>query len=111
MKSERMERRRFLKGTLGAASLVAISGCNNFTQSSWFPGILGKAEQLTETVQRAITPRDALAKEYGATDISTIFPANGNTDPGTEDYAEHVAQSFSEWTLEVSGLVQTPRSW
>ena len=112
MKSERaMERRRFLKGTLGAASLVAISGCDNLTQSSWFPSILSKAERWTETVQRAVTPKDALAKEYGVADISKIFPANGNTDPGTEQYAEHVARSFSGWMLEVVGLVQVPRSW
>jgi DMSO/TMAO reductase YedYZ molybdopterin-dependent catalytic subunit len=112
MKSERaMERRQFLKGTLGAASLVALSGCDNLTQSSWFPSILNKAERLTEAVQRAITPRDALAKAYSEADISKIFPANGNTDPGTEQYAEHVAQNFSEWMLEVVGLVQVPRSW
>ena len=106
-----MERRRFLKGALGAASLVALSGCDNLTQSSWFPSILSKAERLTEAVQRAVTPKDALAKEYGVADISKIFPANGNTDPGTEQYAEHVAQSFSGWMLEVVGLVQVPRSW
>lgn len=57
-----MERRQFLKGTVGAASLVALSGCDNLTQSSWLPNILSKAEQLTEVVQRAVTPRDALAK-------------------------------------------------
>lgn len=106
-----MERRRFLKGTAGVASLVALSGCDNLTQSSWFPSILSKAERLTEAAQRAITPRDALAKEYKETDISKVFPANGNTDPGTEAYAEHVAQSFSGWMLEVVGLVQVPRSW
>ena len=112
MKHERaMERRRFLKGTLGAASLVALSGCDNLTQSSWFPAILSKAERWTETAQRAITPQNALAKEYGEADISKIFPVNGNTDPGTEQYAQHVAQNFSEWTLDVVGLVQMPRSW
>lgn len=112
MKPERaMERRRFLKGTLGAASWVALSGCDNLTQSSWFPTILGKAERLTEAVQRAVTPRDALAREYGEGDISTVFPANGNTDPGTEQYADQAAQNFSGWTLEVVGLVRTPRSW
>ena len=112
MKSERaMERRRFLKGTLGAVSLVALSGCDNLTQSSWFPSILSKAEQWAETVQRAVTPKDALAKEYSEADISKIFPANGNTDPGTELYAEHVTRSFSGWMLEVVGLVQVPRSW
>ncbi len=106
-----MERRQFLKGTVGAASLVALSGCDNLTQSSWLPNILSKAEQLTEVVQRAVTPRDALAKEYGASDISKVFPANGNTDPGTQDYAEHVTKQFSGWTVEVVGLVKTPRSW
>lgn len=106
-----MERREFLKGTVGAMSLVALSGCDNLTQSSWFPPILSKAERLTEAVQRSITPKDALAKEYVAADISKIFPANGNTDPGTAEYAEHVAQNFSEWTLELVGMVQVPRSW
>ena len=112
MKHERaMERRGFLKGTLGAASLVTLAGCDNLTQSNWFPSILSKAEKLTERVQRAVTPTNALAREYGDADISTVFPANGNTDPGTEDYAEHVAKNFSEWTVEVGGLVQTPMSW
>lgn len=106
-----MERRRFLKGTLGAASLMALSGCDNVTQNSWFPAVLKKAERLTEAVQRSITPKNALAKEYVAADISKIFPANGNTDPGTVEYAEHVARNFSEWTLELVGMVQVPRSW
>lgn len=112
MKHERaIERRRFLKGTLGGASLIALSGCDNLTRNSWFPSILNKAERLTEAVQRSVTPRDALAKEYSTADISKMFPANGNTDPGTETYVRHVTQNFSEWTLEVVGLVQTPRSW
>ena len=111
MKPDRIERRRFLKGTLGAASLVALAGCDNLAQSAWFPSLLRKAETLTEAAQRAVTPKDALAKEYGEADISTVFPANGNTDPGTEEYAEHRAQKFSEWTLEVVGLVKTPGSW
>lgn len=112
MKHERvMERRRFLTGAVGAASLVAFSGCDNLTQSSWFPAILNKVERLTELVQRAVTPRDALAKEYDEADISAVFPANGNTDPGTEAYAEHVGRNFSGWMLEVIGLVKAPRSW
>ncbi|MBH0179351.1 MAG: molybdopterin-dependent oxidoreductase [Nitrospira sp.] len=106
-----LERRGFLKGTVGAASLVALSGCDNLTRSSWFPSILRSTEKLTETVQRAVTPRSALAHEYRDADISTIFPANGNTDPGTDTYAEHLMQVFSEWMLEVSGLVDRPRSW
>ena len=112
MKHDRaMERRQFLKGTLGAAGLIALAGCDNLSQGSWFPSLLSRAEKLTEGVQRAITPMNALAKEYAEADISTVFPANGNTDPGTADYAEHMTRDFSEWMIEVGGLVQTPMSW
>lgn len=106
-----MERRQFLKGTLGAASLVALAGCDNLTQSSWFPSILHKTEKLTDRVQRAITPVNALAKEYTEADLSAVFPANGSTDPGTDDYADHVEKNFTQWNLKISGLVQTPMSW
>lgn len=109
MKQERaMARRGFLKGTVGAASLMALAGCDNLTQSSWFPGILQKAQGLTETVQRAITPANAMAKEYSEADISAVFPANGNTDPGTQDYAESVQNNFTDWDLVIDGLVTTP---
>jgi len=112
MKHERaMERRQFLKGTVGAASLIALVGCDNLTQSTWFTSILNKTEKLTEGVQRAVTPANALAKEYGESDISRVFPANGNTDPGTVAYAKHVSQNFAEWSLDIVGLVQTPMSW
>ena len=106
-----MKRRQFLKGTLGAASLVALAGCDNLTQSRWFPPILNKAEKLTELVQRAISPANALAREYRESDVSRVFPANGNIDPGTTDYAAHVEQNFTEWNLEIAGLVQTPMRW
>lgn len=109
MKHERaMERRGFLKCTVGAASLLALAGCDNLNQSSWFPSILQKAERLTEGIQRAITPASAMAKEYGEADISRVFPANGNTDPGTQDYTEMAQSSFANWEVLIDGLVTTP---
>lgn len=103
-----MKRRQFLKGTVGAASLFALAGCDNLTRSSWFPGILNKAQSLTEAVQRAITPANAMAKEYSESDISKVFPANGNTDPGTEDYADMAQNSFADWDVMIDGLVTMP---
>ncbi|HLZ36013.1 MAG TPA: molybdopterin-dependent oxidoreductase [Nitrospira sp.] len=112
MKHERaMDRRGFLKGTAGAASLIALAGCDNLTQSSWFPGILNKAEKLTDLAQRAITPANAMAKEYGEADISAVFPANGNTDPGTQDYVEMARNNFSDWDVMIDGLVMTPTTF
>jgi len=112
MKQERaMARRGFLKATVGAASLVALAGCDNLTQSSWFPGILQKAQGLTETAQWAITPANAMAKEYNEADISALFPANGNTDPGTQDYADMAQSNFAGWDVSIDGLVKTPMSY
>lgn len=109
MKHERaMERRGFLKGSVGAASLLALGGCDNLTHSSWFPGILNKAERLSDLIQRAVTPANALAKEYSEADVSKVFPANGNTDPGTEEYHEMAQADFAEWYVMIDGLVTTP---
>lgn len=102
-----MKRRQFLKGALGTASLVALAGCDNLTQSQWFPAILNKAEKLTELAQRTITPAGALAKEYREADISAVFPANGNTDPGTQDYADMARNNFADWNVRIDGLVTT----
>jgi DMSO/TMAO reductase YedYZ molybdopterin-dependent catalytic subunit len=109
--STAVARRQFLKGIVGTASLCALAGCDNLTQSSWFPAVLSRTEQLTDRAQRTLTPRDALAKEYTEADLSRVFPANGNTDPGTAVYAAHVAADFADWTLEITGLVQSPMSW
>jgi len=103
-----MKRRQFLKGAAGAASLVALAGCDNLTQSSWFPRLIQSTEQLTELAQRAVTPAGALAKEYRETDISAVFPANGNTDPGTQDYVEMAQNNFADWAVLIDGLVTTP---
>lgn len=106
-----MLRRQFLKGAMGGAGLMAAAGCDNLTQSRWFPGLLSQAEKLTDLVQRAVTPATALAKEYREADISAQFPANGNTDPGTEAYAATAAAGFTDWTLAILGLVRTPAEW
>jgi DMSO/TMAO reductase YedYZ molybdopterin-dependent catalytic subunit len=109
MEHKRMlERRQFLKGAAGAASLMALAGCDSLTQSNWFPSILQKTEKLTDLVQRAVTPVNAMAKEYGEADISKVFPANGNTDPGTQDYAEMAQNNFAGWDVMIDGLVTTP---
>jgi DMSO/TMAO reductase YedYZ molybdopterin-dependent catalytic subunit len=103
-----MKRRQFLKGAAGAASLVVLAGCDNVTRSGWFPRLLQSAEKLTSVVQGAVTPADALAKEYTESDISAIFPANGNTDPGTQVYHAKAQNEFADWNLLIDGLVTTP---
>lgn len=108
LERQSMKRRQFFKVTVGAAAVATLAGCDNLSKGSWFPGILNKAEKLTDLVQRVVTPAGALAKEYGEADISRVFPANGNSDPGTQEYADMAKADFAEWTLAVDGLVATP---
>lgn len=103
-----IDRRRLLARALYTAGFLALGGCDNLTRSSWFTDLLGKTEGLTRRAQRALTPRDALAKEYTEADLSVVFPANGNTEPGSELYQKLAANNFGDWQLEIGGLVGRP---
>jgi DMSO/TMAO reductase YedYZ molybdopterin-dependent catalytic subunit len=108
---QKVKRRQLLKGALGATGVIALAGCDKLTQSGWFPELLSQAEKLTELVQRAVTPASAMAKEYSEADISAVFPANGNIDPGTQDYAEMVREEFARWEVRIDGLVEAPTAF
>ena len=100
-------RRRFIAaGTSG----LLLSACDRLNNSVRFRGILRSAERLTQNTQRLITPRDALAREYGEADMSPVFRSNGTRMPGGEDYARHLAENFANWRLAVDGLVARPLS-
>jgi DMSO/TMAO reductase YedYZ molybdopterin-dependent catalytic subunit len=73
--------------------------------------MLGHTEALTERVQRALTPRNALAQEYAESEISAVFPANGNSDPATEEYVQMAQQHFANWRLGIHGLVEKPANF
>ena len=106
-----LDRRQFLKGAFGTAGVLALSGCDNLSRSHWFRELLGHTETLTERVHRAFTPGNALAREYQEADISAVFPANGNIDPGTDDYKHMAGNNFAEWRVPVTGLVSMPAEW
>jgi DMSO/TMAO reductase YedYZ molybdopterin-dependent catalytic subunit len=101
-------RRRWLQRALIAMSGVALSACDKLSQSKAVNSTLDRAEGLTRGVQRLLLGRHALAPEYSASDISQAFRANGTTDPGTDEYNEHVKTGFANWRLEVGGLVEHP---
>jgi DMSO/TMAO reductase YedYZ molybdopterin-dependent catalytic subunit len=102
-----IDRRRFV---LTGASGLLLGGCDRLTNSEGFRGVLRSAEKLTMASQRLISPRDALAREYGEADMSPIFRSNGTRMPGGDDYARHVAEQFANWRLTVDGLVARPVS-
>ena len=106
----RLTRRRLI-GSLGAgAGGLLLSGCDKINASPTVQSLLGLGEKATFKAQRIVSDRAALAPEYSAADMSPVFRTNGNRDPGTPEYAAHVANGFADWRLAVDGLVANPLS-
>jgi DMSO/TMAO reductase YedYZ molybdopterin-dependent catalytic subunit len=111
MSKEGIDRRRFIARMFQVTSLSFLAGCDRLSRSEWFSRLLGSAEGLTHGVQRLITPRMAMAREYTEADLSPVFPTNGTTNPGTEEYTALVNNNFAGWRLKVSGLVERPSNF
>ncbi|TAK09841.1 MAG: molybdopterin-binding protein [Candidatus Manganitrophaceae bacterium] len=103
-----LDRRRFLVRAAQLSGLFLLAGCENLSRKPWFEGLLSSAEGVTRRVQRLITPRKAMAREFTEADLSPVFPVNGTSDPDTEEYLALAQNNFSGWQLEVGGLVETP---
>ncbi|HSE57682.1 MAG TPA: molybdopterin-dependent oxidoreductase [Nitrospiraceae bacterium] len=106
-----LNRRRFLTRSLQAAGLFALAGCDGLSGQEGVRRFLGKTERVTDRVQRALTPKAAMAKEYREADLSPVFPANGNTDPNNRLYDALASEDFRNWRLMVTGLVEKPASF
>ena len=92
----------------GAAGLVA--GCDAVGRSPAAKSILSVADDTHKFLQRSISSRTALAREFSPEQMSPRFRVNGNANADTPEYAAHVATRFADWRLQVDGLVARPLS-
>ena len=99
-----LTRRTLLLG--GAGTLLA--GCDKLNDSEGFRGVLRAGEGLSMRAQRLISSREAMAREFGAADMSPVFRSNGTANPNTPDYNRLAAGQFADWRLTVDGLVRRP---
>jgi len=99
-------RRGILASLLGGMA----AGCTKVAQSGPGGRLLAAVEDWNRTVQRALSKRTALAREFTRADISASFRGNGTRDPGTPAYQAHVASGFADWRLAIEGLVDRPLS-
>ncbi len=109
----KLNRRRFLTGAALGTSGIAMSGCkvlDGFGPDSAVRNVLEGANNLTYRVQRFLAGRDSLAQEFTAADIRQPQRPNGVTSPEDDDYKALLANNFSDWKLEVGGLVENPLS-
>jgi DMSO/TMAO reductase YedYZ molybdopterin-dependent catalytic subunit len=73
-------------------------------------GIYGVGETLTYAAQRLLMSRHSLAREFDRSQISRVFPINGDP-PQDETYQQLLARNFQDWRLTVDGLVAHPSSF
>ena len=99
-------RRGIIGGLLGGL----VAGCTKIGHSGPGASLLATVEEWNLAIQRVLTKRTALAREFSVEDISPVFRGNGSIAPGTPAYAAHTASGFTDWLLAVDGLVERPLS-
>lgn len=109
-----MNRRRFIGIGTASLSSIALGGCDLFDglgdRSSSARDFLEKANDLTYRVQRLLIG-DALAPEYSESEIRQPMRPNGSTNPQTDAYLALKTNDFADYKLNVTGLVETPKSY
>ncbi len=93
-----------------AATLPFLSACDAINEAPAVRKILSMGEEMNRASQRALTDRDALAREFSRADLSPFFRPNGTRLPPGAAYAGHVATGFGDWRIKVGGLVTKPLS-
>lgn len=109
-----LSRRKFLIGAAIGATVPVLSGCDvldGHSTGSTVRSVLESANSLTCRVQRMLAGRDALAQEFSEADIRQPQRPNGTTAPEDESYKTLLSRNFSDWKLEVGGLVENPVSF
>lgn len=105
-----ISRRQMLAGLVSGATTLLLAGCDRMTQSESFGTVLRNTEKLTMAGQRLLIGRQSLAREYTVADLSPVFRANGTQAPDSEEYNRLLENAFTDWRLQVDGLVQQPLS-
>lgn len=103
-----IDRRRLLLGSAAGLATLLLGGCDRLSTSPSVQRTLDTAESVNRWLQRLISGRDALAREYAESDISAQFRANGSTDPDDPAYRALAANGFADWRLAVRGRVRRP---
>ncbi|MCO6958942.1 molybdopterin-dependent oxidoreductase, partial [Pseudomonas aeruginosa] len=105
-----LPRRRFLAAAAGLAGSSLLAGCDRFAATGTGRRVLRAGEDANLFVQRLLLSPDYLAREFPDSEISPWFKPNGTIDPIDKPYKAMAARKFSDFKLEVDGLVDKPLS-
>jgi len=109
-----LSRRRLITAGFGVAGVSGLAAAYRIaSRYGLIPpdhgGIYGIGETLTYASQRILMSRHSLAREFNRSEISKVFPVNGNP-PQNPAYQRLLRQGFASWRLVVDGLVSNPLS-
>jgi DMSO/TMAO reductase YedYZ molybdopterin-dependent catalytic subunit len=104
----KLTRRGLMTRLLAGASVAVLIGCDKLSRTAWLPRVLGLGEKATYKIQRLVLPRKAMAQEFPATDLSPQFRSNGTSMPNNPIYMALAANGFTDYRLEIGGLVERP---
>ena len=102
------DRRKFLSRLLAGASTAVLAGCDQLSHSEWFTKALTAGEGLSKNAHRLLSTRKSMAQEFSEADMSPSFRSNGTASPNNPEYHALAKDGFSEWALEIGGLVELP---
>ncbi len=105
---DRLTRRGLIARLLAGAGAVILGGCQRLSETAWFPRVLNLGEKATYGAQRLVVPRKAMAQEFPASALSPYFRSNGTSAPNNPVYRSLAEKGFTEYRLEVGGLVDHP---
>ena len=100
------DRRHFLRAALAGLGGALLAGCDRISGSDTGMKVLAAGEALNRRVQALLSPSSAMAQEYTEADISAVFKPNGSTLPDTPEYQALMKNGFSDYRLQVDGLVE-----
>lgn len=75
-----------------------------------YGGLYGVGETLTYASHRLLTTGGSSAREFRPDQISKIAPVNG-APPSLFDYQQLLRRGFTNWRLDIDGLVARPSSF
>ena len=105
-----LDRRRFLTAAAALGGTALLAGCDRFAASPFGSRTLKVGEDANLFVQRLLLSKASLAKEFPVSEVSAVFKPNGTVDPPDKAYKALAANRFSDFKLEVGGLVEHPQA-
>ncbi len=105
------KRRHLLRAALGGAGTVVLAGCDKLSNNEAFVNVLKSAQHLSRAVHKVVPGRKAMAQEFAPADVAAHFRSNGTLMPADADYKALLNGGFSDWKLQVGGLVEKPAAF